>query len=119
MPTIHPFASLSLQIGRKKPSTVPSHPPSSTAMPSYTLPQYFVDLGWDAFTKDTNAIPTQLIQLVALPSKQLAKACKQKESRNIEYGLLIIHDLIWTYLKHAEQIALDTHSSLHVALTAG
>jgi hypothetical protein len=88
-------------------------------MPSYTPPQYFVDLGWDAFIKDTKAIPAQLIQLVALPSKQLAKACMQKESRNVEYGLLVIHDLIRTYLKHAEQIALDSHGSLHDALGAG
>jgi hypothetical protein len=78
-----------------------------------------VDLGWQAFIKGTNVAPTQLIQLVALPSKQLAKACKQKESSNVEYGLLVLHDLIRTYLKHAEQIVRDTHGSLRDALTMG
>lgn len=83
-------------------------------------PQYLIDLGWIPYIQDLHAVPSALLQLVALPSHRMSDLWpEESEGYNVEEGLTVLYHFFSLYLEDANTRMNSCHGSARDALVAG
>jgi hypothetical protein len=93
-----------------------SRPPPS----GVESPQYLNNFGWIPYVDGLNAEPSELLQLIALPSNRMvAQWPEDSEGFNVEEGLIILHNFFRLYLRDANTRVNSCHDTIRDALVEG
>jgi hypothetical protein len=83
-------------------------------------PQYLNNFGWIPYVDGLNAEPSELLQLIALPSNRMVAQWPQdSEGFNIEEGLIVLHKFFFHYLQDANTRVNSCHDTIRDALAEG
>ena len=83
-------------------------------------PQYLDNFGWIQYVDGLNAEPSELLQLIALPStRMVAQWPEDSEGFNVEEGLIVLHNFFRLYLRDANTRVNSCHDTIRDALVEG
>jgi hypothetical protein len=102
----------------KAPSIITVEP--ATQSSSIESPQYLKIFGWIPYLDGLNADPSELLQLVALPSNRMvAQWPEDAEGFHVEEGLIVLHKFFRLYLRDANSRVNSCHDTVRDALVEG
>jgi hypothetical protein len=102
----------------KVPSIIAIEP--ATRRSNVESPQYLIDFGWIPYLDTLNAEPSELLQLIALPSNRMvAQWPEDSEGFRIEEGLIVLHEFFRLYLQDANTRVNSCHDTVRDALVEG
>jgi hypothetical protein len=83
-------------------------------------PQYLDNFGWIPYLDSLNAEPSDLLQLIAIPSNRMvAQWPEESEGFCVEEGLIVLHKFFRLYLKDANTRVNSCHGTVRDALVEG
>jgi hypothetical protein len=87
---------------------------------TFHSPEYLKDFGWIQYIQDLHAVPSALIQLIALPSVRTTELWPgASEGCLIEEGLIVLYRFMAFYLEDANTRVNDSHDVVRAALVSG
>ena len=87
---------------------------------SVESPQYLNNFGWIPYLDGLNAEPSELLQLIALPSNRMvAQWPEDSEGFHVEEGLIVLHEFFRLYLQDANTRVNSCHDTVRDALVEG
>jgi hypothetical protein len=109
------FVSGYLPASIQAPSITPNEP--ATQSSSVESPHYLNEFGWIPYVDGLNAEPSELLQLIALPSSRMvAQWPEDSEGFHVEEGLTVLHEFFRLYLQDANTRVNSCHGTVRDAL---